>query len=315
MLQSILVIVFTAINAGNGFALSPDLARGAAANKSIFSILDRKSKSDTWSTEGGKPSTVLGDIAFSQLKFSYPARRDAIVLQDFNMSLPRGTTLALVGESGSGKSTIVQLLERFYDPDSGAVMLDGVDTKTLNVQWLRSRIGLISQEPVLFDDTILNNIQFGLSLEDRQALSEDQIRERVEIAAKDANAHNFIMDLPQKYLTKCGSKGGQLSGGQKQRIAIARALVRDPDILLADEATSALDEQSQKLVQDALDRLLEAKKRTVIIIAHRLSTVQRADIVCVMKKGKVVESGKYADLAVMEGGHFRALLLAQTESH
>ena len=162
----------------------------------------------------------------------------------------------------------------------------------------------------LFDDTVFNNIRFGLGPE-ADSLSAEEIRSKVETAAKDANAHDFIMSLPQQYETKCGARGGQLSGGQKQRIAIARALVRDPDVLLADEATSALDEESQRTVQDALDRLLEAKKRTVIIIAHRLTTVQRADVVLVMKQGQVVETGQYQELADKEGGHFRTLLLTQ----
>jgi len=204
--------------------------------------------------------------------------------------------------TGSGKSTIIALLERFYDPHSGTVLLDGVDTTTLNVRWLRSQLGLVSQEPVLFQGTVEQNIRYGRS---------GATREEVEAAARSANAHDFISsDLMSGYDTQVGQGGVKLSGGQKQRVAIARALVRQPSVLLLDEATSALDNESEKIVQAALDAIMAKQKRTTIVIAHRLSTIRDANQIVVLSKGAVVEQGTHDELLQMAGDYF-ALVEAQ----
>jgi len=206
-----------------------------------------------------------------------------------------GTTLALVGPSGCGKSTVVSLIERFYDPLSGEIQIDGYDLRTLNLSNARNNISLVSQEPILFDCSIWDNISYGLE----GKLTHEQVVE----AAKLANIHDFILGLPNGYNTKVGEKGAQLSGGQKQRIAIARSLVRNPKILLLDEATSALDTESERIVQEALDRAREG--RTCIMIAHRLSTVQSADCIAVVQDGKIVEKGTHLELIAMKGLYAR----------
>ncbi|CAF4985049.1 unnamed protein product, partial [Rotaria socialis] len=224
---------------------------------------------------------------FSNVHFSYPSRPDVSILNGLSFMAQRGETTALVGSSGCGKSTCVQLLQRFYDPTEGSVELDGTveidDTPVnrYNIGWLRERIGVVSQEPILFQTTIRENIRFGKT---------NATQEEIEQAAKMANAHDFIKDLPQKYETLVGERGAQLSGGQKQRIAIARALIRNPRILLLDEATSALDRESERIVQDALDRASQG--RTTIVIAHRLSTIVNASKIIVLNAGSVVEEGK-----------------------
>lgn len=205
--------------------------------------------------------------------------------------------MALVGGSGSGKSTAVQLVERFYDPDRGSVLLDGTDLKDLDVKWLRQQIGLVSQEPILFSGTIADNIRLGKP--------GSSTFEEVQDAAKKANAHDFIMKFPKGYDTDVGTGGGKLSGGQKQRVAIARAIIKDPAILLLDEATSALDNESERVVQKALDDLLVAHKRTTLVIAHRLTTIQNADKIVVLQRGDVVESGTHAELMAKGGEYFK----------
>ncbi|GFO07713.1 multidrug resistance protein 3 [Plakobranchus ocellatus] len=222
-------------------------------------------------------------------------RPDVRVLDDVILNVDPGQTLALVGESGCGKSTTLQLLERFYDPDKGQVALDRFNIKDLNVQWLRSQIGLVSQEPILFDTSIAENIAYGDNF--REVLMEEIIQ-----AAKAANIHNFITALPGGYTTRVGNKGTLLSGGQKQRIAIARALVRNPKILLLDEATSALDTENEKIVQEALDKAREG--RTCITIAHRLSTIKDADKIAVFKAGRVHEIGTHAQLMAKKGLYY-----------
>jgi len=209
------------------------------------------------------------------------------VCNGYNLEIAAGTTVALVGASGSGKSTAIQLVERFYDPDSGSVTLDGVDLKKLNVRWLRQQIGLVGQEPVLFAGTISENIANG---------KPGSTRAEVEAAAKMANAFDFIQEFAAKFDTDVGEKGGQLSGGQKQRIAIARAIIKNPSVLLLDEATSALDTESERIVQAALDNLRVTQRRTTIVIAHRLSTIRNADKIAVVDKGKIVEEGTHDEL-------------------
>jgi pseudouridine synthase len=238
----------------------------------ILEVIDLESTIDPTSEAGGTLPAVSGELVLRDVSFAYPARRDHSVYKGLNLCIEAGTTVALVGPSGCGKSTCVQLIERFYDPDAGSVLLDGVDIKTLNVRWLRQNIGLVSQEPVLFTGSISDNIKNG---------KDSATQADVEAAAKMANADSFIRSFPDGYNTQVGEKGIQLSGGQKQRIAIARAIVRDPKILILDEATSALDTASERVVQEALDRLLQMKKRTTIIIAHRLSTIREADRIVV----------------------------------
>ncbi|CAF4600609.1 unnamed protein product, partial [Rotaria socialis] len=220
-------------------------------------------------------------------------------LNGLSFMAQRGETTALVGSSGCGKSTCVQLLQRFYDPTEGSVELDGTveidDTPVnrYNIGWLRERIGVVSQEPILFQTTIRENIRFGKT---------NATQEEIEQAAKMANAHDFIKDLPQKYETLVGERGAQLSGGQKQRIAIARALIRNPRILLLDEATSALDRESERIVQDALDRASQG--RTTIVIAHRLSTIVNASKIIVLNAGSVVEEGNHETLMKAKGVYY-----------
>ena len=208
-------------------------------------------------------------------------------------------TVALVGESGCGKSTVISLLERFYDPETGQILLDGIDIKKLQVRWLRQQIGLVGQEPILFNTTIRENIIYGLN---GGIASEEEII----AAAQAANAHKFIMDLPEGYNTSVGERGIQLSGGQKQRVAIARAIIRDPKILLLDEATSALDAESEHIVQEALERVMI--NRSVIVIAHRLSTIKNANLIAVVKDGVVIEQGRHDELLHSKEGEYASLV-------
>jgi len=270
--------------AGNG---ATDAAKAASAAERVFETVDRQSLIDFTSQEGKRLDKVSGDISLKNIKFAYPARPDKRVCNGYSLEIAAGTTVALVGASGSGKSTIIQLMERFYDPDSGVVTLDGVDLRELNVRWLRQQIGLVGQEPVLFSGTIAENIAYG---------KPGSTREDVENAARMANAWDFIQEFPAKFDTDVGEKGGQLSGGQKQRIAIARAMIKNPAVLLLDEATSALDTESERIVQGALDELLAKYKRTTIVIAHRLSTIRNADKIAVVDKGKIVEEGTHDEL-------------------
>ena len=283
--------------------MAPDIGKGQAAVNSIFRLLDRKSKIDPFSEQGQKPSVLMGDLTFENIEFAYPSRPNVTVLSKFNLHVNRGKTVAFVGSSGSGKSTLVLLLERFYDPLNGSVKIDGIDVRDLNTQWLRSQIGIVSQEPALFKGSVMDNIRSG-----RIEATDEEVIE----AAKMANAHEFILRFADGYNTNLQVASG-VSGGQKQRIAIARALIRNPKLLLLDEATSALDEESQKLVQQSLDRLLEQSTRTTVIVAHRLSTIRNADIIVVLQNGVVVEQGSYDELSVKPNGAFQSLLQAQAK--
>jgi ATP-binding cassette subfamily B (MDR/TAP) protein 1 len=268
------------------------------------------------------------------ISFIYPSRPDIQIFSDFNLSIPSRKvilkfqtrsstfhflknisriqftflrtnlvtcllqTVALVGQSGSGKSTVISLLERFYDPNSGVLLLDGVEIKNLKLSWLRDQMGLVSQQPALFNDTIRANIAYGKN--------DEATEEEIVAAAKAANAHEFISSMPEGYSTAVGERGTQLSGGQKQRIAIARAILKDPRILLLDEATSALDAESERIVQDALDHMRVG--RTTVIVAHRLSTIQGADIIAVLKDGRIVEQGRHDVLMGIAGGAYASLI-------
>uniref|UniRef100_A0A4W2DG11 ATP binding cassette subfamily B member 1 n=1 Tax=Bos indicus x Bos taurus TaxID=30522 RepID=A0A4W2DG11_BOBOX len=288
-------IVFGAMAVGQVSSFAPDYAKAKVSAAHVINIIEKIPLIDSYSTEGLKPSTVEGNVAFNDVVFNYPTRPDIPVLRGLSLEVKKGQTLALVGSSGCGKSTVVQLLERFYDPLAGTVLIDGKEIKQLNVQWLRAHMGIVSQEPILFDCSIGENIAYG---DNSRVVSQEEI----ERAAKEANIHPFIEMLPDKYNTRVGDKGTQLSGGQKQRIAIARALVRQPRILLLDEATSALDTESEKVVQEALDKAREG--RTCIVIAHRLSTIQNADLIVVFQNGRIKEHGTHQQLLAQKGIYF-----------
>ncbi|CAK4071335.1 unnamed protein product [Aphanomyces euteiches] len=297
LMNTLMAIMMASQGVGQtaGFMGDTDAAKKSASK--IFSIVDRQPPVDSSSTDGLKPESVTGRIEFNDVFFHYPSRPDVKVLKHYDLTIEPGQTVAFCGPSGGGKSTCVALLERFYNPVSGSIALDGRDISTLNLHWLRSQIGLVGQEPVLFVGTIAENIASGIS--DYTSLLD--LQERVEEAAKMANAHNFIMQFPDGYQTQVGLKGEQLSGGQKQRIAIARAIMKNPSILLLDEATSALDSESEKVVQEALDKLLAAKGRTTIVIAHRLSTIRNADKICVVSGGRIAEQGTHDELIRLNG--------------
>jgi len=265
-----------------------DFARARGASERIFELIDREPAVDQGS--GEIVDTVTGRIEFAGVSFAYPVRPDVRVLDDIDLVLEPGTVTALVGPSGAGKSTVAALMLRLYDPEEGAVLLDGQNLKELDARWLRTRIGTVAQEPVLFSTTIAANIRYG-----RPEATDAE----VEAAASAAHAHDFIVDLPDGYATEVGERGVRLSGGQKQRVAIARALLKDPPILILDEATSSLDAESESLVQDALERLMT--DRTSLVIAHRLSTVKNADRVVVLDGGMVAEAGVHDELMAADG--------------
>ncbi|KAJ8314248.1 LOW QUALITY PROTEIN: hypothetical protein KUTeg_008809 [Tegillarca granosa] len=279
-------------------------ASARSAARILFKLIDQTPDIDSSSDEGIKPDYFNGEVEFVNVHFTYPARQEVKILNGVDLKAQQGTMVALVGSSGCGKSTIMQLLQRFYDPQEGKVLIDGNDIKEVNLKWLREHIGIVGQEPILFATTIGENIRYG-----RDGVTQEQIEQ----AAKMANAHDFIMMLPDKYETLVGDRGAQLSGGQKQRVAIARALVRDPKILLLDEATSALDTESESIVQDALDKAKNG--RTTIVIAHRLSTIRAADKIAGFKKGVVVEIGSHDELMANKEGVYSALVNLQSATH
>ncbi|KAL7626760.1 hypothetical protein AAE478_003534 [Parahypoxylon ruwenzoriense] len=302
-LSSVLIIMMSimigAFNLGN---VAPNLqafGTALAAAAKIFNTIDRVSPLDPTTSDGQKLEKVVGSIRLEHIKHIYPSRPEVVVMKDVSLDIPAGKTTALVGTSGSGKSTIVGLVERFYDPVAGKVFLDGHDISTLNLRWLRQQMSLVSQEPTLFGTTIYNNIRHGLIGTKFENESEDKQRELIFEAAKKANAHDFISSLPEGYETNVGERGFLLSGGQKQRIAIARAIVSDPKILLLDEATSALDTKSEGVVQAALEAASEG--RTTITIAHRLSTIKDAHNIVVMSQGTIVEQGTHNQLLELNG--------------
>uniref|UniRef100_A0AAR2IVC5 Bile salt export pump n=1 Tax=Pygocentrus nattereri TaxID=42514 RepID=A0AAR2IVC5_PYGNA len=289
-------IVTSGTALGRASSYTPDYAKAKISAARFFQLLDRVPKICVYSDKGDKWADFKGNIEFMDCKFTYPSRPDIQVLNGLCVSVKPGQTLAFVGSSGCGKSTSVQLLERFYDPDSGKVRIDGRESTRINVPFLRSKIGIVSQEPILFDCSIAENIRYG---DNQRVLSMDDVIS----AAKKAQLHDFVMSLPEKYDTYVGSQGSQLSRGQKQRIAIARAIIRDPKILLLDEATSALDTESEKTVQEALDKAREG--RTCIVIAHRLSTIQNSDIIAVMSRGYVIEKGTHDHLMSLMGAYYK----------
>ncbi|CAN0885243.1 ABC transporter B family member 11 [Linum grandiflorum] len=296
--QVFFALSMAAIGISQSSSFGPDSAKAKTAVASIFSIVDRESKIDPSDESGATLDSVKGDIELRHISFSYPSRPDVQIFRDLSLAIHSGQTVALVGESGSGKSTVVALLQRFYDPDSGRITLDDVEIQTLNIKWLRQQMGLVSQEPALFNDTIRANIAYG-----KQG---DATENEILSASGLANAHKFISSLQQGYDTMVGERGVQLSGGQKQRIAIARAIVKDPKILLLDEATSALDAESEKVVQEALDRVMV--NRTTVVVAHRLSTIKNADVIAVVKNGVIAEKGSHESLMNIKDGVYASLV-------
>ncbi|KAJ9405152.1 hypothetical protein DTO045G8_7165 [Paecilomyces variotii] len=293
-------IIFGAQSAGTIFSFSPDMGKAKNAAAQFKRLFDRKPTIDVWSPEGEVLQSMEGTIEFRDVHFRYPTRPEQPVLRGLNLTVKPGQYVALVGASGCGKSTTIALLERFYDALAGGVFVDGKDISTLNINSYRSFLSLVSQEPTLYQGTVKENILLGT---DRTDISEEAIIK----ACKDANIYDFILSLPEGFSTVVGSKGGMLSGGQKQRVAIARALLRDPKVLLLDEATSALDSESEKVVQAALDAA--ARGRTTIAVAHRLSTIQKADIIYVFDQGRIVESGTHSELLRNKGRYFELVNL------
>jgi len=278
-----------------------DLAKGSDAVASVFEILDRNSHINPDDHEGTKPDKVQGIVEVKNVDFVYPSRPKAMILRNFCLKINAESSVALVGRSGCGKSTVIGLIERFYDPVKGVLLIDGQDIKSFNLRSLRQHIALVGQEPTLFAGSIKENITYG-----KENATETEIVE----AAKAANAHEFISGMKDGYETYTGYKGTQLSGGQKQRIAIARAIIKNPSILLLDEATSALDSNSEKVVQEALDGMMVG--RTSVVVAHRLSTIQNVDCIAVIENGKVVEQGNHTSLISKgEGGAYFGLMKLQ----
>jgi len=294
----LLYTLTVAFSLGGLSSLYGDFMKAIGASKRVFHLLDLPAPLED---RGGQPvQSVQGDVRFEGVGFRYPARPDEPVLRDFDLHLSPGRVVALVGPSGSGKSTVARLLTRFYDPTQGRLTIDGRDVAELDPRSLREHIGLVSQEPILFAASIAENIRYG-----RPGATRDEVL----AAAEAANARDFVERFDKGFDTEVGERGVRLSGGQKQRIAIARAILKDPRILVLDEATSALDTESEQLVQEALDRLMEG--RTTLVIAHRLSTIRDADRVVVMEDGEVVEQGSHDELMRRAEGRYRALVERQ----
>ena len=271
-----------------------NIQKGNASAERIIAILEAKN------TIVDKPNALKKlsfdtNISFENISFKY---KDEYVLKDFSLIVPKGQTVALVGQSGSGKSTLANLITRFYDVNKGIIKIDGIDIKDITQKSLRGLMGIVAQESILFNDTVKNNISLGV-----QSATIEEVTE----AASIANAHEFIKDLPNQYENNIGDSGNTLSGGQKQRLSIARAVLKNPPIMVLDEATSALDTESEQLVQKALEKMME--NRTSLVIAHRLSTIQKADLIVVLKKGKIVEQGKHSELLTKKGEYFKLVTM------
>jgi len=300
MFRVLMAIILTAMAVGRVSSVAPDYDKAVESFNHVLEIVDRKSKIDASDPKGIKDVEFHGDIKFKELRFRYPSRPNITVLRlgESQIEVPEGKMLAIVGGSGCGKSTIIGLLPRWYDPQHGEILVDGKNNTEYNIKWLRERIGIVSQEPSLFNVSIEENIRYG---------KPDATKEEIIEAAKKANIHDFITSLPEGYNTSVGGLGtSKMSGGQKQRVAIARAMIRNPKVLLLDEATSALDAESELVVQKALEEASQG--RTTITIAHRLSTIKNADIIVVMKNGKVAEQGNHEQLMAKKGEYYEMVL-------
>ncbi|KAG2320296.1 hypothetical protein Bca52824_013509 [Brassica carinata] len=300
VINVLIIVVAGAMSLGQTSPCVTAFSAGQSAAYKMFETIERKPLIDAYDLKGKVLKDIRGDIELRDVHFSYPARPDEDIFDGFSLFIPSGATAALVGESGSGKSTVISLIERFYDPKAGQVVIDGVNLKEFQLKWIRSKIGLVSQEPVLFSSSIMENIAYG---------KEKATIQEIKAATELANAAKFIDKLPQGLDTMVGEHGTQLSGGQKQRIAIARAILKDPRILLLDEATSALDAESERVVQEALDRVMV--NRTTVIVAHRLSTVRNADMIAVIHRGKMVEKGSHSELLLDPEGAYSQLIRLQ----
>lgn len=289
--------MITALNASAAFFLAgiygSDVKNGVEAAKRLFKILEYTPTIDVLSKEGHR-TEVNGKIEFKDVSFKYP-NRNYQALKNISFVIEPGTLFAIIGRTGSGKSTIVQLILRLYDPLSGSVLIDDIDLQNLNLKQYRKQIGIVSQEPVLFSGTIAENISYGIKASDR----------KIKKAAKKAQALDFILEKPDLFGTQVGIKGSHLSGGQKQRIAIARAIIRNPKLLILDEATSALDSNTESELLDALNQVM--KNRTCITIAHRLKTIADADLIMVLESGKIIEFGSRDDLMTKNGYFFNMM--------
>ncbi|KAF1988995.1 multidrug resistance protein 1 [Aulographum hederae CBS 113979] len=303
----VITVIFAVILAASSMTqIAPQIlavTKASSAAGELFKTIDRESEIDPLSNSGIVPEHSIGQLEVKDLHFSYPSRPDAKILKGMSITIPAGKTTALVGPSGSGKSTIIGLLERWYDQKQGTVLLDGVDLRQINLQWLRTNIRLVQQEPVLFNSTVLENVAFGLTGTPLVDASAEKRRELVKEACVAAFADEFIQNLPEGYDTEIGERAMKLSGGQKQRLAIARSIISHPKILLLDEATSALDPKAEKKVQQALENV--SRGRTTLVIAHKLSTIRNADSIAVMADGRFLEQGTHESLIAANGAYAR----------
>jgi ABC transporter fused permease/ATP-binding protein len=301
MFQFVLYSVFVGASIGGIAEMYAQIQKAVGAIERILEILDEKAEPYSNATAAGQ-YPLEGVLEFSDVSFRYPSRPEIGVLNSVSFKAKKGETIALVGPSGSGKSTMASFVLRFYDPDAGQVLFDGKDAREFDLEFLRNQMAMVPQDVLLFGGTIRENIEYG-----KPGATMNEIEE----ASKKANAHDFISSFPEGYETVVGERGIKLSGGQRQRIAIARAVLKDPKILILDEATSSLDSESERLVQEALDKLMQG--RTSLVIAHRLSTIRNADRILVLDRGKIIESGSHRELLELKGGLYKNLLELQME--